>query len=72
MPLLVSIEKDNFKSCNALVKISLAKLEVVGENVFDGCENLLEIELPALKTCDGFSNCPKLSILKLPNLEEIG
>ena len=55
-----------------LNKLHMPLLEEVGNDGFSGCKNLTELNLPALKVCNGFYGCTTLSSLILPNLVEIG
>lgn len=65
---LETIEEDAFKgsTINKAIMVYASKLKTIGANAFDGCENLVQLDIPASveeygKNC--FANCPHLKVV---------
>ncbi len=75
---LKEIGTDAFRGSTGLQKISLPEgLEVIADRAFDGCKDLVEVDLQtsALQVigCNAFEGCVRLKDLKLPpSLKKIG
>lgn len=72
---VTAIGDEAFECCRSLKRVSLSKIEHIGNDVFYDCESLTEINVPETVTYIGqgaFYRCNGLKKISLPKIEHIG